>query len=227
MSGIPTETFEFLEGLSENNNKPWFEAHREAYQSDLLDPLQDFIASLGSRLQTKFPDVTYDTRPNGQGTLSRIYRDVRFSKDKSPYRTHLWGVFSAKSAHMHGKPTFGFSVGPDGVLLMTGVWMFPKEMLQTYRDAVADPKSGGKLDAVLKPLRAAGYTVGGEHYKKVPAGYDPTHPRADLLRHAGLYVFTPTISPADADNDDLVDRCFKQYAESAPLNAWLGKIHES
>jgi uncharacterized protein (TIGR02453 family) len=224
MSGIPTETFEFLDELSLNNNKTWFDAHKKEYEANLVEPLQEFIASLGGRLQQKYPDAVYDTRTNGQGTLSRIYRDIRFSKDKTPYRTHLWGMFAPKSAHQEGRPGFGFSVAPEGLHLMAGIWMFPKEKLAAFRDAVVDPQRGAALDKAIAALRKNSLTVSGEHYKKVPAGYDSSHPRAKLLLHEGLYTYTDPMPPAEAAEPDLVDRVMDRYAQMAPLNRWLASF---
>jgi uncharacterized protein (TIGR02453 family) len=224
MSGIPSETFEFLEELRLHNEKTWFDAHRKDYEANLLEPLQDFIASLGGRVQAKYPDAVFDTRTNGQGTLTRIYRDIRFSKDKSPYRTHLWGVFSPKSAFHEGRPGFGFSVAPEGLHLMAGIWMFPKEKLPAYRDAVVDPTRGAALDKAIAALSKNGLTVSGEHFKKVPRGYDPAHPHAKLLLHEGLYTYTDPMPPAEAAEPDLVDRIMERYAQMAPLNNWLVKF---
>ena len=92
-TGFPREGIQFLRDIDDNNNRDWFEAHKHIYQTALVEPAQAFIVALGERLQTIAPNVQYDTRTNGSGSLMRIYRDVRFSKDKSPYKNWIGIVF--------------------------------------------------------------------------------------------------------------------------------------
>ena len=91
--GFPREGVQFLEDLAHNNNREWFEAHRQDYREHLLAPAQSFVIALGQELKSISSAIEYDTRTNGSGSIMRIHRDVRFSKDKTPYYTYLRVVF--------------------------------------------------------------------------------------------------------------------------------------
>jgi uncharacterized protein (DUF2461 family) len=122
-------------------------------------------------------------------------------------------------------PGFFIRIEPGGAGLFVGQHGFPKPMLAAYRDAVAGEELGGELEGVLATVRGAGaYAVGGEHYKRVPRGYDPDHARADLLRYNGLWAFSPRIEPRHLTSADLVDLCFEHCANMAPLHHWLVKV---
>ena len=221
-TGFPEEGLQFLHDLAANNNRDWFEANREHYQTTLLEPAVAFVAALGEKLQTISGNIHYDTRTNGSGSLMRIYRDTRFSRDKTPYKTNISGMFWEGADKKTEAPAFGFQLQADNMGLMAGIFGFSKEMLQAYRAAVADGQRGAALEQALDSVRNAGeYQIHGEHYKRVPRGYDPDHPRAQLLKYNGLYVHPPVIEAAYLTSADLVDRCFEQFRQMAPVQQWL------
>src|SRR5215469_3741506 len=146
--------------------------------------------TLGGHLQTLSNGVRSDPRTDGKGVLMRLHRDTRFSPDKTPYHTYLSGLFWEGSQKKTERPAFGFRIEATGMALMTGIFTFPPPLLAAYREAVTDEHLGLALEDARDAVRSAGpYVVAGEAYKRVPAGYDPHHPRAALLRHAGLYAF--------------------------------------
>lgn len=226
-NGFPPQALQFLQELAANNRREWFEAHKETYQEELLKPAQDFVLALGTRLQRAFPGVRFDTATNGSGTLMRIYRDTRFSADKTPYKANISGMFWEGRGKKTEVPAFGFQLDPDGMRLMAGMFQFPKPMLLAYRQAVADDKLGPALAAALSQVRQAGdYKLIGEQYQRVPAEYDPGHPRADLLRYKYLYVSVDGIPPQVAASPELVDTCFTHFRNMAPLQQWLVQAAE-
>ena len=224
--GFPAEGLQFLRDLAVNNERAWFEANKQDYQTYLLDPAVAFVTAVGERLKISVsPDIRYDTRTNGSGSLTRIYRDVRFSQDKTPYNTNLNGFFWQGAGKKTESPAFGFRLEADGLGLMAGQFGFPKSVLQKFRDAVADDTLGPELAQIVTDVKAAGdYEVLGEHYKRVPRGYDPDHPRADLLRYAGLYAHPPRIEGAVLTSRAIVDRCVEHFQAMAPIQQWLVKI---
>jgi len=182
---------QFYENLAANNNREWFNAHKQEYLDYVLAPAVDFVIALGERLKTLSRAITYDTRTNGAGSIMRIYRDTRFSKDKTPYKTNLGIVFGQGGKKKTESPGFYFHMDADGAVIYTGLPMLSKEVLTAYRDAVVDAKLGAELEKALASIRRAGtYEIGGEQSKRVPAGYDPEHKRADLLKH--ICCFSPT-----------------------------------
>ena len=221
-TGFSRESIQFLLDLEKNNNKEWFEAHKEIYRKDLVPSAQALVAELGARLQEISPGITFDTRTNGAGSLMRIYRDVRFSKDKTPYKTNIGMLFWEGKRKKSENPTFGFQFGTWGVGLYAGQWIFPKETLAAYREAVADEAKGAALEETIAQVEGAGeYTVEGEKYKRVPRGYDADHPRAELLKYKGMHVSSPQLAPETLFTDELVDVLIAHCRNMAPLHQWL------
>ena len=139
-NGFTRETFVFLQNLALNNNKPWFGAHRQAYEKHVLTPLRTLVADLSELMLTIDPD--FEVRPAVNKTISRIYRDTRFSKDKSPFKTYLGVFFWEGPGKKMENPGFYFHLEPSSLLLGTGIHVFPRPVLQAYQDAVVDPELG-------------------------------------------------------------------------------------
>lgn len=221
-SGFPAQGLDFLARLEANNNREWFNDHKDDYAQFVQEPMVAFVAALGPRLQEISPGIEYDTRANGSGSMMRIYRDTRFSQDKTPYKTKVAAVFWEGQRKKMQNPIFGFQWGADGGEMMAGTHGFDKEMLESYRQAVDDGQRGGELEAILATIQAAGsYEIGGEHYKTTPRGYASDHPRAELLRHAGLWVYPPQLSPTEIQSSDLIDRCVAEWRVMVPVHRWL------
>ena len=225
-SGFPQEGLRFLSELNDNNNREWFEAHKDAYRDHILAPAQDLVFALGERLKALSPGIAYDTATNGSGSILRIYRDIRFSQDKTPYNPYVRLVFWEGRRKKMENPSFFLRVGPDGVDVYAGIHVFQKPVLAAYRDAVVDDPLGPELEATIAAVKGAGaYTVGGEHYKTVPRGYPADHPRADLLRYNGLWAHTTDpADPAAIVTPDLVEVCLEHCRNMAPLHRWLVKV---
>jgi uncharacterized protein (TIGR02453 family) len=225
--GFPKRGLRFLGELEQNNNREWFQAHKGAYQQHVLAPAQDFVFALGERLRDLFPEIRYDTRANG-GSILRIYRDVRFSKDKTPYNPNVRVAFWEGAGKRMENPSFLMRIEPGGVALYAGIHVFPKPFLTAYREAVADEALGAELEAAMTAVRKAGdYTLGGEHYKRVPRGYDADHPRADLLRYNGLWAHAAdAVDAALITTPKLIEACLAHCRNLAPLHRWLVKVGE-
>jgi len=224
-SGFPKEALRFYKQLENNNDREWFAEHKQVYQECVLEPAQAFVLGLGERLKSLSKGLRYDPRTNGSGSIMRIYRDIRFSKDKSPYKTNLGIVFWESDGKKTEGPGYYFHMNAKGAMMYAGLHDFPKAILPKYRDAVVDKKMGAELEAAIKSVRAAGdYVVGGEHYKRVPRGYADDHPRADLLRHNSLFAHTQLIDAAALSNPDLIDLCFEHCHNMLPIHKWLVKL---
>jgi uncharacterized protein (TIGR02453 family) len=223
--GFPAQGIRFLENLADNNEREWFQAHKQDYLEHVLAPARDFVFALGERLKSISPRISYDTRADGSGSIMRIYRDLRFSKDKSPYNTNIRIIFWEGDRKKMENPGFYVRIDPRGVELFAGVYAFTTPFLAAYRDAVSDDKLGSELQAVLTSVRGAGkYEIGGKRYERVPRGYDADHPRADLLRYNGLYAQAPAIAPELITSPQLVEVCFEHSRNMVPLQQWLVKV---
>jgi uncharacterized protein (TIGR02453 family) len=226
-SGFPRQGLQFLAELGENNSREWFEAHKGEYRSSVLEPAQAFVFALGERLRLLSPQISYDTRTNGSGSIMRIYRDLRFSKDKTPYHPNLRIIFWEGGGKKTENPGFFFGMDAAGAALYGGMHTFPRPMLGAYQDAAADDDLGRQLEAALVSVgRGGDYAVGGEQYKRVPRGFDPGHSRADLLRYKGLHARSPVIEPATLTTPELVDVCFEHCRNMMPLHQWLVKVNQ-
>lgn len=224
-AGFSPAIFVFLDGLESNNNKEWFEAHKEIYKNEIMAQAPDFVTALGERLQAISPNITYDTRTNGAGSMMRIYRDTRFSKDKTPYKTNLAFVFWEGPRKKMENPSFGLQFGTWGCGLYAGQWSFARELLPHFQAAVDDEKRGKELADIIAEIQAAGaYTVEGEQYKRIPKGYLAEHPRADLLRYKGLHVSSPQLDREIMLAPQCVDVLFEHCQAMAPLQQWLVRL---
>ena len=224
-NGFPAAGLQFLADLEGNNEKAWFEAHKDVYQSALLEPAVEFVTAVGERLQFISNQIQYDTRTNGSGSLMRIYRDTRFSKDKTPYKTAVAGMWWQGAGKKTEVPAFGFQVTKNGMGLMAGMFGFGKEQLAVYREAVLDETLGKELVEVVTAVTANGqHEILGEHYKKVPRGFDADHERADYLKFNHLYAHPKTaVSASVVTSPELVDVCMTHFEQMAPIQQWLVK----
>lgn len=223
-TGFSIETTQFLRDLEQNNDKAWFEAHKQTYLDAVQAPARALVVDLGERLQERFPNISYDPRPNG-GSLMRIYRDTRFSADKTPYKTNVAMIFSPPGHKRMEAPSFGLQMTPYQIDLVAGIFGFNKDQLALYRAAVIDDKQGTALEAAAAKVQQAGpYPIEGKELKRPPKGYDPEHPRAEWLLYKGLHVFSPTIPLETAYSTDLIDVVIAHFEKMAPIQEWLADI---
>ena len=222
-SGFNRETVRFFNGLRRNNDRDWFAKHRETYDKHVMEPAKAFVVAMGERLRTAVPRIV--AVPLINKSIFRINRDTRFSLDPSPYKTNL-GLYLWESGRPRMESSgFYFHLEPPDLILGGGMYMFPDYLVPRYRRAVVDPKHGKELAKILAVLaKRKDLEPGGKHYKRVPAGYDPDHPNAELLKHKGLYVGYETKIPEELYSARLVDYCFERYEPLVPLHRWLVKL---
>jgi uncharacterized protein (TIGR02453 family) len=224
MAGAATDAlfgpglFSFLSDLRANNNREWFQANRRRYEEQLLEPALAFINAFAPRLEKISPHFLADARPSG-GSLFRIYRDTRFSKDKTPYKTNLGIHFRhelSKDAHA---PGYYLHIGPGEVFAGGGIWHPATEAATAIREAiVAEPerwRSATRTGAFSKRLQ-----LGGDSLKRVPSWADPEHLLADDLKRKDFFGSTRL-----DESDVLAPRFVEQYARicraAAPLMQFL------
>jgi uncharacterized protein (TIGR02453 family) len=223
-TGFPDGTYRFLRGVARNNSKAWFEAHRTDYERYYVEPAKAFVTRLGPRLQKISPTVKFEAKVNG--SLFRINRDVRFARDKSPYKTHLDLWFWEGDHRGWDSPGFFFRMFGDKLILGAGMHRFEKTQLEAYRRAVLDRRQGAALEAAIAKVKRAGgrYELGGATRKQVPRGLDAGHPRAPLLLHEGLWASFEGKLPAEARSEAFVDFCAAHYRAVFPLSRWLSTL---
>ncbi|MCI4339875.1 MAG: TIGR02453 family protein [Thermoplasmata archaeon] len=210
------ESLRFLSDLARNNDREWFQKNKPRYESSIQTPALRFIRDKAPRLARLSPHVVADARPFG-GSLSRIYRDTRFSKDKRPYKTGVGIHFShedaAKGEHL---PGFYLHIEPGESIVASGIWRPEPPAAQRIRDAiVASPTHWAKV-------LPKGVALGGEAYVRVPSGYPADHRFASALRQKDFFASVP-ISDAEVAGSAF-GRAFETACRRLdPLNRFLAK----
>ncbi len=222
--GFPEEAFNFLRDLELNNNREWFESNRSVYEDRVLRPAQEFVVGMGERLKSISPRVS--AIPLIDKSIFRIYRDTRFSNDKTPYKTHIGLLFWEGPRKKLENPNYYVQLNKSSIFVGAGEYIFPPDLLRSYRDSVVHPRRGAELKRILDGIAPnPSYKIGGRHYKKVPRGYDPGHPNAGLLLHNGLYAYSESALPEEIYSPSFVDYCFGMFRDMHPLQKWLARTN--
>jgi len=220
-NGFGSGAQNYFKELGGHNDKRWFEEHRAEYDKEVRDPAEAFITELGGLLSRSYPGIHFDTRRNGAGSLMRINRDIRFSPDKRPYKENLGVIFWLGEGKKVESPCFYLHIDAEQCFFYGGQHVFPKEILSRYRAAVSDEAKGQKLAAILAGLDSKGLPVFEEPaYKRVPKDYPADHPRAELLRFAGMGV-ARVLTDTEVRSPGLPDSCARDAAAMKPLLDWL------
>jgi len=225
---VPFEGFadrdaRFFRALAKHQDREWFALHRREYEEGWLAPMRALLAEVRERIDGFFPQD-----PLADPKVFRIHRDVRFAKDKSPYKTHIGGYIAIDggSAPLVPMPLY-LHVAATEAFVAAGHYMMDGPQLARFRAAVLDDAQGARLADVLRRLERAGFTVGShEMLRKVPRGLDPAHPRADLLRRKGLVVSFPTLPRNLLVERRLVDWLVAHTKRVVPLVDWLVRLGE-
>jgi len=220
-SGIfPKNTVAFLKKLSKNNNRNWFSTNRNIYDKDFLEPAIHFVVEMGEKLQKISPHI--QAIPKVDKSIFRIHRDVRFSKDKEPYKTNMGLYFwEGPGKKMEGSG-FYFHLEPKLFGVGSGMYMFSKEHLKKFRETVSDPAKGKELDSIVKKITKKGiYTVNGKHYKKTPRGYDPNGKYVDYLLYNGIYAWYDGKKLNELDEVSYINFVYKIFRDLSSLHTWL------
>lgn len=215
---ITPALFNFLRELKQYNDKAWFEENKERYESVVREPLLKFIADFAVHLAKISPYYEADSRKVG-GSLFRIHRDVRFSPDKSPYKTHAGIQFRHESGKDVHAPGFYLHLEPDNGFTAIGVWQPDAETLGKIRDAiVAHPTRWQQIFADEK--FSATFKLEGDRLKSAPRGYDPNHLLIEILKYKDLYVLT-SFSEQDACAADFIERYAEVCSKTKPFMEFL------
>lgn len=215
-SGYPSEALPFLTRLG-TKDKDWFQANRGTYDEAVVEPTKAFVVDLGSALQDRISPAI-EAIPKANGSISPINNDVRFSKDKSPYKDHLllrfWEGSNKKVA-----PTLFVRISESEVGFATGAAL---PSVDKWRELIANDETGAPLvDAIDALANGRDLDVAGAALKRVPAPYDADHPRAELLKHKGFQARWPEPTPAKVSKAGFVDFCADRLALCTDIHRWL------
>jgi uncharacterized protein (TIGR02453 family) len=224
--GFPRECIDFFRELARNNTTTWFDEHKSEYEKYVIKPARLFITDMGDRLHAIVPDINADPRVNR--SIFRIYRDTRFSGDKTPYKTHLGIWFWEGAAPRMECSGFYFHLEPERIMLGSGMYRFPENKLDKFRNYVLTNKHGDELSRIVSEITAIGRaSLGGVHYKRIPRGYDSSHPNASFLLHDGLWAGMESAIPEELFSSALLDYCLERFIHTLPIHRWLVEFLES
>jgi uncharacterized protein (TIGR02453 family) len=217
---ITPELFKFFRELKANNNRDWFQANKERYEGQVREPLLRFITDFGVRLAEISPHYLADARKSG-GSLFRINRDIRFSKDKSPYKTAAGIQFRHESGQDVHAPGFYLHLEPDSIFGGIGIWQPDTQTLNKIRDAIVEEPNRWR-QIVSAETFAARFELSGDSLKRAPKGYDPDHPLIEDLRRKDFIAAT-SFTEAEACAPDFIDRFAESCRTGAPFVQFLTK----
>ena len=197
-SGWPEEALDFYDGLAADNSKTYWTAHRQIYEAAVLRPMTELVEELAPEF--------------GEAKIFRPYRDIRFSKDKTPYKTHIGALV--------GRGYVQFSA--QGLAVGNGMYGMAPDQLDRYRQAVARDRTGGELEDAIAAIEKEGIGVSGRDVlKSAPRGYPADHPRIGLLRYKGIVAWKEWPVEAWLETVAARDRVAGFWRATRPLSTWL------
>ncbi len=218
--GFGSETFDYLRDLAANNDKVWFEANRERYEAQWLTPAQDFVQTVSEAMSDLTPP--HQAVPKVNQSIRRIHRDVRFSKDKTPYQPALHLVFWAGD-HPNRAPAIHLVLHEDKVGYGVGQWALTPEALTAWRDAVLDDAAHAQFLSALKLAESTGCELAPPELKKLPKELPQDTGRDDLLKRKSVVVRTIAHEqpPETILGRQGIDWFIDVAARLAPIDRWL------
>jgi uncharacterized protein (TIGR02453 family) len=218
-TGFPESGLSFLKSLSQHNDRDWFEAHRAVWDEQIVPAMLAWCGDLAERLRDVMPRIVFVPRIGG--SLYRLNRDTRFSKDKSPYKTHTAAILW-EGGDKHDAPGLYLHVDPGEVIFGGGIWMFEENRLDRYRKLLLHEESAKRLEKALAQARRAGLKVEApEKLVRPPRGFEPESSRAELAKYKGLTVGKRLKIGGWLYSREALERSETAARAYAPLHAWM------
>jgi uncharacterized protein (TIGR02453 family) len=217
-AGFPAEGIAFLRGLKKNNNREWFQARKQVFEEKVKAPMYELVEALNAAMMKFAPE--YATDP--PKAVYRIYRDTRFSRDKTPYKTQIAAVFNRRGLDKHGSAGLYFSVSPGEIEVAGGVYMPGPEQLLAIRNHLSEHHEEFRRILRAKSVRGIMGELWGEQLSRVPKGFPADHPAADLLRYKQwlLYVL---LDPQLAATGKLLPEVARRFRTMTPFVEFLNE----
>ncbi|GAC1650789.1 MAG: DUF2461 domain-containing protein [Gemmatimonadaceae bacterium] len=222
-AGFRPQTFAYLRRLARNNNKAWFESHRDEYEREVRAPLAAFVEAIDIWLADAAPELVGHPRRS----LFRIHRDVRFARDKAPYKTNAACWFYHRDAGRgvgsvaHGGAGLYLHVADKDCYVGGGIWMPPAPTLARIRDRLVEDYEGFEATIITAAFRRPFRGLSDDAVMtRVARGYSPTHPAAQWLRYRS-FTASAQLSRAEVTSHRLIDTAVRRYTVLLPLVRWL------
>ena len=220
-AGMPDEGLAFLEDLEEQNTKEFFDVNRGVFKEQVQAPFAALVETAAARLRRSVPDL-------GEPKVFRIYRDLRFSKDKTPYKTSMSASLPSRPGQEDGGPGVGtgyyVNVGPAGLYTASGLYHAARPDLERVRAAIADPDTGPELEAILVKAATKGLEPWLDPLQRTPRSWPKDHPRAHLLRARSLVLNRQHERAPWLQTAELLDHLLADWKAMVPFNRWLERV---
>lgn len=218
-NGFSKKGIDFLKKLELNNTKVWFENNRSIWEKEILLPNTNFVQEMGETLQILVPTIHF--KPKVGGSLFRIYRDVRFSKDKTPMKSKIGLLFWQGQAHRMQSSSFYMHYDKESCFVASGIRNFKPPLLKAYRKYIKHKKHRDSLHVILEELKQKGYLIPEPKYKRVPAEFDKNEEHIYLTKHAAMFAYIEFKIDDTFYKEALIDKVFKVYQDMAKLQNWV------
>jgi uncharacterized protein (TIGR02453 family) len=220
-AGMPDEGLAFLEDLEDRNTKEFFDANKAVFRERVQAPFAALVEAAAARLRRTVPDL-------GQPKVFRIYRDLRFSRDKTPYKTSMSASVPSRPAGEGGGPGvdtgFYVNVGPAGLYVASGLYHPARPELERVRAAIADPGTGPELEAILAKAAGKGLEPYLDPLQRMPKPFPADHPRAGLLKARSLVLNRQHERAPWLRTAELLDHLVADWKAMIPFNRWLEAV---
>ncbi|HKW98885.1 MAG TPA: DUF2461 domain-containing protein [Bryobacteraceae bacterium] len=214
--GFPEPGMQFLRSLARNNRREWFQPRKHIYEEQVKAPMAQLVAALTAEMMSFAPEYVTEA----DKAIYRIYRDTRFSKDKTPYKTHIAAIFPRRGQAKHEGAGLYFSVSPKEIEVAAGVYMPGPDTLRAIRLHLSENHAQFRKIMAGRKLRTLAGELQGEQLSRVPKGFPAEHAAADLLRYRQwlLYIM---LDPAPATTPRILSEIRKRFEVMTPFNEFL------
>jgi uncharacterized protein (TIGR02453 family) len=218
---FPAEGLRFLRQLKRNNNRDWFQANKETYERAVKAPMQELVIAIGEAFRRFAPEMVADPKLS----VYRIYRDTRFSKDKTPYKTHVAAIFPVRGLPKHSGPGLYFHISPEEVLIAGGIYMPEPEVVRAVRQQIAEHPKRFLAIVEARSFRKSFGELEGEQLRSMPKGFSPDHLAAKYLRYK-QFLFGEQHPAALAEKPRFLPAIVSCFEKGMPLIRFLKQAAE-
>jgi uncharacterized protein (TIGR02453 family) len=217
-AGFPPEMVQFFRSLKRNNRREWFQPRKHLFEQHVKAPMLELIAAINAEMEKFAPE--YVTEP--KNAIFRIYRDTRFSADKTPYKTHVAASFSRRGGERLGTGGFYFSLSPEAIEVSAGIWHPEREVMLTVRNHIAETHE--ELSRILadKKSRKLAGELKGDALSRSPKGFDPAHPAAGFIKMKD-WVLDVSLDASLATTPVLYREIVERFRAMTPLVGYLNR----
>lgn len=218
-NGFSKKGIKFLEDLSQNNTKSWFEDHRHIWEQEIRKPTEEFVLEMGETLQILVPTINF--KPKVSASLFKIFRDVRFSKDKTPMKSKIGILFWQGSGHRMQSSSFYMHFSKNNYFIASGIRNFKPPMLKTYREYIKEPKHREELFQILENIKSKGYQLPEHKFKRLPKGFNKDEKYVELALYDAMFAYKEFPIDDDFYNFDIATKAFNIYDDMKELQRWV------